>query len=125
MLTSKQIKAEWKEEDGWYQNPDNKLRVSLGDWVSLGNGVSLGNYVSLGNDVRLISISHKYIGTLAVSKEGVLIRIGCEVHPAEQWDAHGAALAAKHLESEWWEATGKYMLELLKVEDKSIEKELK
>ncbi len=137
-MDSKEIKSTWKEEDGWYQNPDtslwlklgNRVRlgdgVSLGDCVRVGDGVSLGNDVrmgdgvSLGNDVSIISISHKYIGTLVINKDSVNIRIGCEVHPIEQWENHGAQLADKHCESEWWDTTGKHMLELLKHEAENI-----
>jgi len=185
MLTSEQIKKDWKEEREWYQNPDTNLwlrlgdfvrlgdcvslgdsvrlgdcvrlgdNVSLGDFVRLGDNVSLGDCVSLGDFVRLgdcvslgdcvrlgdngrlgdcvslgdyvrlVSINHEYVGTLVVDKSGVEIRIGCEVHSAAQWDLHGKKLAEKHNESAWWEATGKYMLELLKVEALNIEKELK
>lgn len=119
MLTSEQIKKDWKEEREWYQNPDTNLWLRLGDFVRLGDCVSLGDYV------RLVSINHEYVGTLVVDKSGVEIRIGCEVHSAAQWDLHGKKLAEKHNESAWWEATGKYMLELLKVEALNIEKELK
>ena len=95
MITSDQIKKEWKEEasgSGWYQNPVTKL------WLRLGNGVSL------------VSIQVKYTGTLVINKNDVQIRIGCETHPVAQWEAHGSTLAKRHKESQWWDKTGKNML---------------
>jgi len=148
MITSEKIKASWKEEKEWYQNPVTLLWVRIGEGVSIGDDVRIGNYariangVSIGDDVRIgnyariandvsigegvsiASITHKYIGTLALGGSSVRIRIGCEIHSAAHWDNHGAELAERHKELAWWEATGKHMLDFLKVGANNIEREI-
>ncbi len=107
MLTSKQIKREWKLENGWYQNPDTLLRGRLGDWVKLIDGVKLG-----GGHI-ISSVQSKYVGTLTIGKTQVQIRIGCETHSIAQWESHGDLLAALHGETQWWNETGRQMLAFL------------
>ena len=128
MLTSELIKRKWKEERGWYQNPDAILwlrigdwvtigdRVTIGDWVTIGNGARIGDRVTIGDRAIVTSVLSKYIGTLFISEDNVEIRIGCECYPPEYWDKHGIALARRHGEAQWWKSTGKYMLEYLKHE---------
>ena len=106
MITSEEIKKNWKKGTGW------QLYLKVGNDVSLGNGVRLGSI-----------IGYKYTGTVYVSKEQILIRIGCEIHSIDKWQAHGATLAAKHNESVWWKETGRRMLEFLIGEAELYQKE--
>ena len=166
MITSKEMKASWKEECGWYQNPSTKLwlkigdgakigdsaeignRAKIGDWARIGDcakiggcakignrakiggGAKIGDCAEIGNGAKIggganvISIRHKYIGTLVIKKESIEIRIGCEIHPVSQWELHGAKLAEKHGESLWWTQTGQHMLELLVNEAKTFNRQL-
>ena len=40
MITSEQIKQEWEENDGWYQNPKTSLWLKIGDGAEIGDGVT-------------------------------------------------------------------------------------
>ena len=59
------------------------------------------------------SVISKFIGNISPAKDGMNIRIGCEIHPVEEWTKRGAAIARKAGESEWWDETGKAMLAYL------------
>ena len=65
---------------------------------------------------RIGSIKSKFIGNISPTKEGMNIRIGCEIHSIEDWTKRGAAIARRADESEWWNKTGKAMLTFLKNE---------
>ena len=88
-----------------------------GVWVGEGADIGARAIIGEGADIRegadIVSVCAKYTGNIVPLKTGIQIRIGCETHAIDSWLAHGVTLAAKHNEAEWWETTGKRMLDYL------------
>src|SRR4030042_54757 len=49
MITSTQIKREWKKENDWYLNPDTKLWLKIGDRATIGDRAMIGNGATIGD----------------------------------------------------------------------------
>ena len=101
MITSSEIKKIWKEKDGWYQNPQTKL------WLKIGNGASIGN----GTILPMI-ISQYVCQIYPVKNKPTLIRIGCELHDIETWKKRKWQINKTHHNSDddWFKKEGQFIL---------------
>ena len=71
--------------------------VLLGARVRLGAGVRLGDGVWLGDGVRLSSVNiGRWVMAPSITKDAVLIRVGCQTHIPSEWADHADDLARAH-----------------------------
>ena len=87
--------------------------VDIGAGAVIRAGADIREGAVIGAGAIIATVCSKYTGNISPGKDGVLIRIGCEVHTAPDWTAHGPEYAAKHDETPWWESTGKRILAFL------------
>ncbi len=76
--------------------------ASIGERASVGEGACVGAGACVGERASITSVCGKCTGNIVPMKDKVLIRIGCEIHPIEQWRSHGEELAEKYNEKVWW-----------------------
>ena len=109
------IRSDARIESGAWIESD--ARIESGAWIErdawIESGARIGSSAVIRSGARIGSVSSKFTGNISPTKEGMNMRIGCEIHSLEEWTKRGAAIARKVGESEWWESTGKAMLAYL------------
>jgi len=99
---------------------ESRARIESG--AVIGSRAVIGRGAVIESGTVIGSVSHKYTGNVVPLPDKTLIRIGCEVHTPQEWDA-GDQIAQQHHELDWWQKHGKAMLQFLKSEAEQYDKE--
>ena len=106
-------------------------RAIIGDWAIIGDRASIGVEARIGDrarigvETRIATVCSKYVGNIVPMKDRILIRFGCETHSAEDWKRKGENYAKKHNETDYWNKSGKNIINLLIAEAEVYQREYK
>ena len=88
----------------------------IGAGAVIGERAVIGAGAVIREGAIIATICHRYTGNIVPMKDMILLRLGCEMHTADEWAKEGAKICQKHNELAWWESTGERIIYFLAAE---------